>query len=461
MPLSRRSFLKQTLAATGALAAAKQAASGETQSFRLAAFAADVTPPIGSPLCAGLVKPSVGASEPLEALGIVMLGSGRPIVLCAVDFCGLCNADHLLWRSEIAKAAGTSADRVAVQSLHQHNAPLADTAAHELLQGANSPIAIHDLAWMKRALAGIAEAVRKATASTQPLTHIAVGEAKVDRVGSNRRVMGPDGRVRFVRTSATKNPEVRAAAEGTIDPLVKSIAFYSGEEKLAVLHYYATHPMSYYGDGVVTSDFVGLARQRRKKADQVPHIYFTGCGGNITAGKYNDGDPKNRAVLAERLHDAMVAAERAGNRMPLETIQWRAMPVNLPRSEYRQEDALGIIGDESQPASVRTREAMRLSYDRFASQGNPILFTSLGLNGSVRIVHLPGEPFVEYQLFAQEAAVGKFIAVAGYGDCGPGYIPLERSFAEGGYEPTWAFAAPTAENVIRQAIASLAAGASG
>jgi hypothetical protein len=57
-------------------------------------------------------------------------------------------------------------------------------------------------------------------------------------------------------------------------------------------------------------------------------------------------------------------------------------------------------------------------------------------------VHLPGEPFVEYQLLAQELRKDLFVAVAGYGDGGPGYIPTDRAFLEGGYEPTVALAAP-------------------
>ena len=39
--------------------------------LRLATFRADVTPPIGAPLCGGLVKPVAGVSEPLLALGAV------------------------------------------------------------------------------------------------------------------------------------------------------------------------------------------------------------------------------------------------------------------------------------------------------------------------------------------------------------------------------------------------------
>jgi len=51
--------------------------------------------------------------------------------------------------------------------------------------------------------------------------------------------------------------------------------------------------MSHYGAGHVSSDFVGLARKQRQREEPAcTHIYFTGCAGNIAAGKYNDAPPK-------------------------------------------------------------------------------------------------------------------------------------------------------------------------
>ena len=85
----------------------------------------------------------------------------------------------------------------------------------------------------------------------------------------------------IVRYSATKDPAARAEPEGTIDPLLRSIGLFQRDRLLARLYYYTTHPMSYYGDGRVTSDFVGLARDRRD-ADEpgALHLYFTGAPGN-------------------------------------------------------------------------------------------------------------------------------------------------------------------------------------
>lgn len=58
-------------------------------------------------------------------------------------------------------------------------------------------------------------------------------------------------------------------------------------------------------------------------------IYFSGCSGNVTAGKYNMGDRTNRAVLADRLYQAMVSAWRETKRHPLTTVSLRSTTVRL------------------------------------------------------------------------------------------------------------------------------------
>ena len=83
----------------------------------------------------------------------------------------------------------------------------------------------------------------------------------------------------------------------------------------------------------------------------------------------------------------------------------------------------------------------------------PIALSCLDL-GPALVLNLPGEPFVEYQLAAQQAQKDRFVCVAGYGDGGPGYIPTDAAFLEGGYEPTVALAAPC-EKRLRQALAKL------
>lgn len=419
--------------------------------LHLATFRAEVTPPIGHPLCGGWIEPARAIDDPLRAVGVVLLGSGAPVVLCAVDWVGIRNDAHLQWRQALAKAAHTTADRVAVHCVHPHNAPFADTEAEKLLQAAKGPTSL-DLKFFAKAVAGCADAVKAALARTATFTHVGTGQAKVEQVASNRRVVGADGKVKFTRTSATKNAAARAEPEGLIDPWLKTLSFWDGDKPLAALHYYATHPMSYYGDGRVTSDFCGLARDAwTAEGDKVFAAYFTGCAGNVTAGKYNDGAKENRAVLRDRVVAAMRAAWKATKREAVKTWAWRVEKVTMaPRKEksFGREESERALNDENATKARRGNAAFQLAW--LARQKRPIELTCLEV-GTALVLHLPGEPFIEYQLDAQQRRKGRFVCVAGYGDGGPGYVPTDKAYLEGGYEPTVALAAPQ-EAALKKAV---------
>src|SRR5262249_25227451 len=183
----------------------------------LATCTADVTPPLGHPLCGGWIEPVRAVDDPLRALGIVLLGMGQPIVLCAVDWCGIRNAAHQAWRKALAEAAHTVPSCVAVQCVHPHNAPFADLEAEKLLQAAKGPPSL-ELKFHDQAVNKTAEALTAALAKTKRFTHLGAGQAKVERVASTRRFVGKDGKVKYVRYSATKDPKIQAEPEGLIDP---------------------------------------------------------------------------------------------------------------------------------------------------------------------------------------------------------------------------------------------------
>jgi hypothetical protein len=417
--------------------------------FHLATFACDVTPPPGHPLCGGWIEPVRGVDDPLRALGVILLGMGEPVVLCAVDWCGLRNEAYQAWRQALAKATHTVPANVAVHCVHPHNAPFADLEAERLLEAVPGTTPSLDLKFFERVVHDTAEAARAALARTERVTHFGLGKAKVEQVASNRRVLGPDGKVKFTRTSATKNAAARAEPEGLIDPWLRALSFWDGTRPLAALHYYATHPMSYYGDGRVSADFCGLARQKRRDETGVFQVYFTGCAGNVTAGKYNDGDHANRAVLRDRVAAAMAAAWQATERQPLAGWEWRVEPLRLaPRGEksFGAEESRRVLDDPKQTTVKRNNAAFQLAWRKRLDR--PIDVTCLDF-GPALVLHLPGEPFVEYQLKAQELRRDRFVCVAGYGDDGPGYIPTNRAFFEGGYEPTVALAAPSEELLVR------------
>jgi hypothetical protein len=425
-------------------------------SFQLATFSADITPPIGSPLCGGWIEPANVIDDPLRAVGIVLLGSGKPIVLCALDWVETNNESYDAWREALAAAAGTDSSRVAVQCVHPHNAPWANLRANELLQNAGYRTQVVDPHAFHEAVKRTASAVKESLQSARPITHVGTGEARVDRVASTRRVMGDDGRVALVRMSRAKTAEAKAATEGLIDPFLKALSFWDGDKPIAALHYYATHPMSFYGDGRVTSDFCGLARDLRQKENPDVHqVYFNGCAGDITAGKYNEGTPAARVVLRDRIRNGMEAAWNATTRAPLQTVEWHVLPVRFAartEEDFSQAALQRTLTDPGTRGNKRSIAAIKLSW--LARVQKPIEMTCLRL-GDANIVNLPGEPFVQYQLFAQQQRPDGFVCVAGYGDGGPGYIPLRDSYAQGGYEPTMSFVPPETEELLNDAIQKL------
>jgi hypothetical protein len=230
------------------------------------------------------------------------------------------------------------------------------------------------------------------------------------------------------------------------------VTFFQDETKLVQLHYYATHPQTFYGDARISWDCVGMARDRLEKESGVFQVYFSGCGGNVTVGKYNDGSRESRQQIADRLHDAMQRSSAADPVRVVEAesltpndVTWTSAPI---RFTVREDGVFhpGVLQQKlnpNQPFSARLTAAMFSGFgqrlrDRYLGQ-----VTRLRI-GEIDLVHLPGEPFVEFQLFAQtQAGDSSFVCVAGYGECGVWYYGPDRIFTErGGYEQTWSVTGP-------------------
>ena len=428
--------------------------------FHLARFSLDVSPPLGHPLCGGWIKPTEVVDDPLLLRGVTILGAGLPIVLAAIDWTGVLNESHRAWTEAIAEAVKTTPDRVALHSVHQHNAPFIDRTGNALLNEANAPVLLYKEAFVANCIERSSAAIRTSLTTAVPFQRIQYGRAEVHQVASNRRLLGPDGKVKYVRYSATKDPVIQAEPEGLIDPILKSIAFVGKDRPLARLYYYTTHPMSFYGDGRVTSDFVGLARARRDAEEpETPHVYFTGGAGNITAGKYNTGTPEDRVALTDRVHQGMILADRDSEKWthPCDRIDWKTLPISFkPKADLDLDRLKATVFNAGETTVSRNRGAMAYSWLKRCESKRPILLSRLSV-GPVDLVHLPAETFVEYQLQTQAHDPARFVATAAYGDGGPWYIPLQKSFAEGGYEPSAAFVAEDTETMYRKTIDELMA----
>ena len=232
-----------------------------------------------------------------------------------MDWIAIGNEGMDAWKERLAKAANTSTDRVSVHVLHQHDAPWCDFTFQRIVQEYGIKGIPFDNEFLLRTIENVSLAVEEAKKNAKVVTHLGFGEAKVEKVASNRRILGKDGKVAIVRFSSSTDSLAIAAPEGVIDPWLKCVSFWNKEKPVAVLTYYATHPQSYYGTGDVSCDFVGIGRNAFEEEIGASCIHFNGAGGNIAAGKYNNGSPEMRPILAARMEAGMKKAWQATKKM--------------------------------------------------------------------------------------------------------------------------------------------------
>ena len=169
----------------------------------------------------------------------------------------------------------------------------------------------------------------------------------------------------------------------------------------------------------------------------MPHVHFDGAGGNIGAGKCNDGCPREppdpgrprRRRDGPGLGGDPEDADRGRRRrlgVGRRGAAGRAAPRRgpAPRRSGRPGGDGRVRGPRPPTTWSGSAAARRATRSTSPACGS----------GRARVLHMPGELFVEYQLAAQKLRPDLFVAMAAYGDYGPGYIGTEVAYPQGGYE---------------------------
>lgn len=434
---------------------AKPVALTSAESFHISTFSIDVTIPLNHRCMGVLPTKSKRILDPLYAHGFVVTGGEYPFVVCSIDWCEIRNGAYDQWRKALADAANTSPEYILLSAIHQHDAPIADRDAEKILAEVGLSGELYDVAFHDDVVRRAAQALRDSLTSKRRLTHIGVGQTKATQLASSRRVIDINGQVTYHRGSNSGgNPHFTEQPEGLIDPYLKVLSFWAGDEAVVALNTYAIHPMSYYGRGEVSADFVGMARDRRQRDDfKTLQIYASGCSGDVTAGKYNDGTPEMRKPLADRLYAAMVDAWQTTKKFPLQRINVRSTPLQLdfhpkPKLTVRQLEA--DVRNEEISTEKRILAAMGLASRQRVRRGKPIDLACVDF-GPAQIVLFPAEAFVGYQIMAQQMRPSDFVVCLGYGECWPGYIPTKAAFGDS-FDNTWLWVGPGSEEKIRDAL---------
>ena len=339
-----------------------------------------------------------------------------------------------------------------MHTIHQHDTPICDFTAERILAEKGLPAAQFDGTFARSVIRSLQNAIRDSTGRVRPVTEVGFGKAKVRRIASNRTVRLKDGSY-ATRYSKEKRPAYRRMGKGLIDPELSLVSFWDGDTPLAALSFYATHPQSYYLTQTANPDFPGIARALRDlKVPDVLHIHFNGAGGNIAAGKYNDGSHRMRLVLARRLERAMAKAWRRTEKAGICDLRWETEPLLLPASV---ETATLENRLDSLSHNELSNNLGKLGWYRRRQAGIPVQAACLAINREIRLLFLPGELFVEYQLAAKRMCPDKSVALAAYGDYGPFYIGTREAYDIGGYEIRSSPVTPEVEGYLLDRIRTL------
>ncbi len=308
----------------------------------------------------------------------------------------------------------------------------------------------------------LVDLVKLASDQLEPIS-ITYGRASA-QIGINRRQVGSDG-----KSNIGLNPN------GPVAPYVDvlSVRDCRGAPK-ALLFSHACHPTTLGGENLeITGDWPGFACDAIRRETRFMPLFLQGCAGNINPhprGTYDIARQHGETIALT----AILAAD-SGEQIPSEEVGFRELAVDLPlippprvedcdRTVAHWESQVAVERQAGNVGRILHAEGLRdfARYERsVAGHDKSKLRKAFNLQllriGAARILGMPGEMFVQYQLDFQRQARGPVFAL-GYTNGVHGYVPTAADYPFGGYEVDGAHRyygtlmyAPESELLIRDA----------
>ena len=425
----------------------------------LARFVVDITPPVEHMITYGVNEK---VDSRIYIRGVVVDDSRTRVVIASADILYFAFSAYEKMVAVIAEAAETSPGNVFLTAVHQHDSVLMKFPGED---GSWSRQIIAPEYWEK-CVCDISDKVKNAVSDGfEKIEHIATATTKIQGLASNRRTYNDDGSI-AMRYSMCRSPEIRNRPEGVYDPHLRTIAFLDGRDNLlAALHYYASHPMAAYHRNMVSADVPGVALKRvaEQLGEDDRNIYITGCGGNVTFGKYGfwdedaSAESKVRSMnhFGEILGKAIIENINNLERRSCGSLRIRSEKLELPlREGVTSEYLRNIIDDGNDHVEKELAIRWKKIIDNWDKYGVREVRT-LSFGDEVTILELFSEMAVEYQLYAHSLVKDRFLAVSAYNEASCSYVCTAKMYEEGGYEPTKNYLSSEIEERLKAVIKKL------
>lgn len=359
---------------------------------------------------------------PLSARALA-IGAENPVVLVAVENCGVPAPVVAEVRRRIAQRGGFDPSRLVVASTHTHNSPTLEGYAPLIWEGRDKPEeharTVQYTGWLTDKIVEVALA---AVADRKP-AELAWGQGRA-RFGGNRRWMKDGKWVGF-----------GFAEKAPVDHSMPAMFARRDGRLVAVWANYACHCTSAGSENRVGGDWAGFA------ASDIEHdnpgataLVTIGCGADVgpqPTGKIELSKRHGRALADEvaRLAGTELTALQAPPQVDHKQVE---LPLETTHDRAHWEREAKREGFEGRHAK---RMLAQLDRDGSLPSTVPYPVTTWKFGNDLAIVFLPGEVTVDYAVRLKKEMDWTRLWINGWSDDVPGYIPSRRVLAEGGYEP--------------------------
>ncbi|REJ05100.1 alkaline ceramidase [Microbacterium bovistercoris] len=405
----------------------------QTETLLVGAAVRSVAVPAGTAMSgyAARTSGSTGTHDPLTVRALVL---GR-IALVAVDCCVL-HEDTCAVARAAAIATGT-ADEVVVHATHTHSGPCVGWGR----AGADQP------------------EVRAAVTAAIPDAVVAAAARRLPCAARFSEAFGADV------ARDRRHPERR------IDPPVQTVGFDHDGRRVATLVTYACHPVVLdAANTLISGDFVASLREQVEQAfPGSVCVYVTGAAGDVNPGDFS---PESSYVPGGEGH-SFADAERIGRTLARTALDAPVCRIEAQDAAFAtaavalETESEGDIAAEARvwrdelargtDRAALLEEWLRWAEDRPHGTGWTGRVSVISV-GALRIVGLPGEPFLAASDRLRAAHDGP-VLVLGYCDGVAGYLPDEAEYVHGGYEVAdahryYGMPAPFARGSLERVIAA-------
>jgi len=377
----------------------------------------DITPPLEVGFLTSSVKGEYDAFEsvrlPLKARVLVLRSAHEMVAIVSLDLLALNDTSVGGWQDfKKGMSDMIAADKIVLTCTHTHSAPESVALSGLYLTGEYRT-------WLSRVQRVVREGIGQAVKGLRPCT-ISFAAALLNGYSLQRRIPVAGG---VVMSDAVQPISKELMDRGPVDRRVHTVRLKElGGEGIATLVHAICHPVHEMCLPHISSEFPGemCLELERSLGNGLP-LFLNGAAGdtNPPTVSLGPGYARKHGQALARI------AEMADGDAAVDTAVFK----------FAHQEIQLLVRKEAGVANKFDALA-RLSAIRI---------------GSLAVLFLPGEPFVETALAIERSSPFEHTIVVGFCENNIGYIPTDAAFEQGGYEAgpgKWSFLEKGADEII-------------